>query len=140
MLMLPGELSYNFSISRRDALFHHIVYDYSHADWDGLCDHLWDVPWEDIFKFTASATASEFGEWVQVGINVNILRRKYQVKPHSSSWFSAACVFAIVHKNHFFRLCQHNKSSESKVKFREASNRCERVLEVTNLACANETK
>ena len=24
--------------------FHCIVYDYSHADWDGLCDHLRDVP------------------------------------------------------------------------------------------------
>ena len=30
--------------------FHHIAYDYSHADWDGLCDHLRDVPWEDIFQ------------------------------------------------------------------------------------------
>ena len=29
---------------------HHIAYDYSCTDWDGLCDHLRDVPWEDIFK------------------------------------------------------------------------------------------
>ena len=34
--------------SQRDAPFHRIAYDYSHADWDGLCDHLRDVPWEDI--------------------------------------------------------------------------------------------
>ena len=27
-----------------------ITCDYSRADWDGLCDHLRDVPWEDIFK------------------------------------------------------------------------------------------
>ena len=36
--------------SKQDALFHHLAYDYSRADWDGLCDHLRDVPWEDIFK------------------------------------------------------------------------------------------
>ena len=30
--------------SNWDALFHHIAYDYSCADWDGLHDHLRDVP------------------------------------------------------------------------------------------------
>ena len=29
--------------SQQDAPFHHIAYDYSRADWDGLCDHLRDV-------------------------------------------------------------------------------------------------
>ena len=38
--------------------FHRIVYDYPCADWDGLRDHLRDVPWEDIFKLGASAAAS----------------------------------------------------------------------------------
>ena len=52
------------SYSRWDALFHHIAYDYSHADWDGLRDHLKDVPRDDIFTLMASATASEFCEWV----------------------------------------------------------------------------
>ena len=68
-------------------------------DWDGLRDYLRDVPWEDIFKLSASAAASKSCEWVQVGIDVYISHRKYQVKPHSSSWFSAACVAAIVHRN-----------------------------------------
>ena len=68
--------------SKRDAPFHHIAYDYSRADWDSLCDHLRDVPWEDIFKLSASAAASEFCEWVQVGIDVYIPHCKYQVKPH----------------------------------------------------------
>ena len=76
--------------SQRDTLFHHIAYDYSCADWDGLCDYLRDVPCDDIFKLSASG-ASEFCEWVQVGTDVYIPHRKYQVKPHSSSWFSAAC-------------------------------------------------
>ena len=110
--------------SQRDAPFHRIAYDYSRTDWDSLRDHLRDVPWEDIFKLGASAAASEFCEWVQVGIDVYIPRRKYQVEPHPSPWFSAACIAAIVHRNHFFRLHQREKYSHSKVKFRQASNRC----------------
>ena len=76
----------------------------------------------------------------QVGIDVYIPHRKYQVKPHSSPWFSAACAAAIVHRNHFFRLYEHNKSSEPKVKFRHASNRCKRVLEAAKLAYGTKKK
>ena len=126
--------------SQRDAPFHRIAYDYSHADWDCLRDHLRDVSWEDIFKLSASAAASEFCEWVQVGIDVYIPHRKYQVKPHSSPWFSAACAAAIVHRNHFFRFYQREKSSDSKAKFRQASNHCKRVLEAAKLTYANKTK
>ena len=79
-----------------------------------------------IFKLSAFAAASEFCEWVQVGINVYI--------------FSAASVAAIIHRNHFFRLYQKDKSSESKVKFRQASNCCKRFLEALKLAYANKTK
>ena len=86
------------------------------------------------------AVASEFCEWVQVGLDVYISHRKYQVKPHSSPWFSAACVVAIIHRNHFFRLYQQNKSSKSKVKFKQASNHCRRALEAGKLAYANKTK
>ena len=97
------------------------------------------VPWEDNFKLSASVDASEYCEWVQVGINVYFPHRKYQVKPRSSPWFSAAFAAAIIHRNHFFRLYQKDKSFESKVKFRQASNRCKRVLEAGKLAYANRT-
>ena len=126
--------------SQQDAPFHCIAYDCSRADWDGLRGHLRDVPWGDIFKLGASAAASEFCEWIQVGIDVYIPHRKYQVKSHSSPWFSAACAAAIVHRNHFFCLYQREKSSDSKVKFRQASNCCKRVLEAAKLAYANKTK
>ena len=96
-------VSSNFpSNSQQDALFHCIAYYYSCADWDGLCDHLRDVPWEDIFKLIGSAANSEFCEWVSVAIDVYIPHCKYQVKPHSLPLFSAACAAAIVHRNHFF--------------------------------------
>ena len=27
-----------------------MAYEYSHADWDSLCDHLRDIPWDGIFN------------------------------------------------------------------------------------------
>ena len=88
-----------------------MAYKYSHAGWDGLCDHL------NIFKLSASTAASEFCKWVQAGIDVCIPHQIYQVKPLSSPWFSAAFAAAIAHRN--FHLYQQNKSSDSKVKFRQ---------------------
>ena len=39
---------------------------------------------EVTFKLSASATADEFCEWVQVGIDIYIPHPECQVKPHSS--------------------------------------------------------
>ena len=69
-------VSIDFPISsKQGAPFHPIAYAYSCTDWDDLCDYLRDVPWEDIFKLSASGAASEFCEWVQVGIDVCIPHR-----------------------------------------------------------------
>ena len=126
--------------SKQDALFHRIAYYCSHADWDNLCDHLRDVPWGDIFKLSASADASEFWDWFQVVIDLYISHHKYQVKPLSSPWFSAACAAAIFHRNYFFRLYRQNKSSESKVKFEQASNLFKRVLQASKLVHSTKPK
>ena len=50
----------SLSNTKHDTPFHSIAHYYSDVEWDGFCDHLRDVPWEDIFKFSASAAASEF--------------------------------------------------------------------------------
>ena len=92
------------SNSQWDAMFHCIAYDCSCGDWDSLHDHLRDVSWEDILKLSVSIAAREFCEWVQVGVDVYISHRKYQIKLHSFPWFSAACAAAVVHRNHFFYL------------------------------------
>ena len=48
------------SDSQRDAPFHCIAsLHYSDADFGGLYDLLRDVPWEDIFKLSASTAASK---------------------------------------------------------------------------------
>ena len=46
----------------------------------------------------------------------------------------------MVDRNHFFGLYQKDKSSASKIKFRQATNCCKRVLEAAKLAYANKTK
>ena len=82
---------------------------------------------------SASAAASEFYMWVYVGIDVCIPHCRYQAKLHSSLWFSTACAGVLVYRNHFFCLYQQNKSSESKVKFPQASNVAKGFLKLPNL-------
>ena len=60
------------SYSQWHVSFYGIACDYSYAHWDGLSDHLRDVSWEDIFKLSSSAAASEFCECIQVGTDVYI--------------------------------------------------------------------
>ena len=98
-------VSFGFSLnSKGDAPFHHKIYNYSCADWDGLSDHLRDLPQEVFFKLGAPAAVTGFCEWVKVGIDVYIAYRKCQVKLHLSQWFTA--VFAVVKalRNHFLDL------------------------------------
>ena len=97
---------------------------------------------------------------VDISFKLNLIRVplfitqliSYQVKPHSSPWFSTAGAAAIARKSHFrlyqqnksstskVKFCQNNKSSASKVNFSKASNCCKRVLEAAKLAHANKTK
>ena len=65
-VVVSGSIDFPINSKQGDP-FHSMAYDYFCVDWDGLCDHLRDVPLEDIFKLSASAAASEFCEWVQVG-------------------------------------------------------------------------
>ena len=86
----PGVLCYNFLISNNltqmvnfptriscsnsqwSALFYCIAYDYCCADWDGLSDHLRDVPWKNIYSLL----------WLGSGwTDVYIPHHKYKVKP-----------------------------------------------------------
>ena len=77
LIMLLSQFPLIFHQILKKMPFYHIAQDYSCADWDGLCDHLKDVPWEDIFKLVASAAASEFCKWVRAVIDVYIPHYKY---------------------------------------------------------------
>ena len=125
-------VSFDFLLnSKEDVPFHRIAWDYCRADGNGLRDHLRDVPWDDIFKLCVSPDASEFCEWVEFVTDVCISHRKYQVTSYLSPWLLAVSAAAI--GAHFLRWYQQNKSSESKVKFRQAGNCCKKVLEATKL-------
>ena len=52
------------SNTKRDALFYHIAYDYSHADWDGLCDHLRDASRGMSLNSVFLLLLVNFVEWV----------------------------------------------------------------------------
>ena len=47
------------SNSQQYAPFLCTAFDYSRAHWDSLCDQFRDIPWNGIFKLSASAAASE---------------------------------------------------------------------------------
>ena len=51
-------ISIDFPSYLEQDTFHCITYDYFCADWDGLHNHLRDLPWKDIFKLSASAATS----------------------------------------------------------------------------------
>ena len=53
--------------------------------------------------------------------------------------FSSLC-YCHSYRNHHFCLYQQKKPSEYKVKFRQANNRCKRVIEAAKLAYATKTK
>ena len=86
---------------------------YSHANWDGLCDHL------RVFHGRISLNAmlllllvnflSEFRlELMYISLIISI-------KSNLTHLHGFACAAVIVHRNHFFWLYQQNKSSEFKV-------------------------
>ena len=53
-------VSFDFLSNSKHTLFHHIAYEHLLGDLEGLCDHLRDVPQENIFKISGSAAASGF--------------------------------------------------------------------------------
>ena len=67
------------SNTNRDVFFHCTAYGYFRANKGGFRKNLGGVPWENIFKLGASVAATGLCEWVQVGFNVYVPHRKYQV-------------------------------------------------------------
>ena len=65
---------------------------------------------------------------------------KVSIQASPIPWFSDSCAAAIVYRSYLIRLYQQNISSESKVKFRQASNHCKWVFEAAKLAYDTKTK
>ena len=123
--------------SKQDVLFHCMAYDYSCADWDGLCDHLKDVPWEDIFKLSASTVNFVRGFRLEF-MYISLIKSIRSNLTHLHGFQQLELLPQLI-ETFFFCLYQHNKS-ESKVKFKQASNCCRRFLEAAKLTYATKTK
>ncbi|XP_065640981.1 uncharacterized protein LOC136073297 isoform X1 [Hydra vulgaris] len=135
-------ISINFS-SRTSFLgspYHCTTYYYPKADWDSFRDFLCDGPWADVFSLSADKCASYVTSWIQAGMEAFIPLRLFQVKPHSTPWFSLSCAAAISNRNHFFHLFQKNNSLENKQVFIIARNRCKKVLSDAKLHYSQFTK
>ena len=102
LLLLQARFPMSTDVHLKRFCIHKILCTNNYNLWRPIHDDLRDVPWEGIFKPSVSAAASECCEWVQVRIDVYIPNCKYQVKPHSSPWLSAASLAAIIQRNHFF--------------------------------------
>ena len=94
-----------------------------------------------MFEHGTSAAASEFCEWVEVGTDLYIFHRNYQVKAHSFPWFSAAGATAVAYRTTSFLytnvfinlLCLRLTAKEN-------DHLCKRVVKSVKLAFANKTK
>ena len=120
--------------------YHRTVYSYSKADWDGLRDHLRDVPWSDIFSHDTTVAAKELSEWVEIGIDCYIPHRKFQLKPHSSPWFTPSCAAAIAHRNHYFHRYHRDATPDNKKLFNDSRNHCKRVITEAKSSYAEATR
>ena len=69
-----------------------------HADLDYFRDHIRDVLWDGTFNLRAFAAASEFCEWVQVGIDVYEPQQNYNLKLRPSPKFSPTTFFSYLNK------------------------------------------
>ena len=130
------------SYSQWDALFHCIASDYSHADWDSLRDHLKGVPWEDIFKLVLLLLLVNFVTGFRLELMyISLIKSIRSSLSHLHAFQLLVLLpYSIVHRNHFLRLYQKDKSFNCKVKFRQASNPYKRVLEAAKLVYASKTK
>ena len=106
--------------------FHRIAYDYSHTDWDSLCDPLRDVPGRIFLNSVLLLLVVNFVS----GFRLEFMYISLIISIRSS----------FIHLHDFQLLVLLNKSFKSKVKFRQASNYCKRVLEPAALAYAIKTK
>ncbi|XP_047140024.2 probable RNA-directed DNA polymerase from transposon BS [Hydra vulgaris] len=116
------------SSTSSESPYHRTTYNYLKADWDSFRDFLRDGPWVEIFRLPADKCASYITSWIQAGMESFIPSRRFQVKPHSSPWFSSHCAVAISNRNRYFHIYQQNNSPENRHLFTIARNHCKKVL------------
>ena len=82
--------------------FHRTV-QFGKADWDGFRCFLADVPWSSVLSLGPALAADELSHWMNLGMEIYIPSRTYQIRAHSQPWYTPACAAAIAHCNHFVK-------------------------------------
>ena len=126
------------TFSSRDPPIHRKLFSYHRGDWDNFRDLIRDLPLDYIFHLDTEKCAEEISSWLQVGIDAYIPSRKYQVKPHSTPWFSPAIAAAISHRNHFYHRYQRCSSEDNKSLFTRARNDCKKIIEEAKRSYQNQ--
>ena len=128
--MVNVEINFITNSSHEPTIYRNF-FSYQRRDWGNFRDLIRDFPLEHIFNLDAEECAKEIASWLHDGIDAYIPSQKYQVKPHSSPWYSLAIAAAIVHRKHYFHLFHRNSSVEIRRLFIRGRNDCKRVIEVT---------
>ena len=98
------------------------------------------MPWLQIFYHDVTSTAKEITEWVEIGIDCYIPHKRFQLKPHSSAWFTPSCATTISHYNHYFHQYHRNVTPKNKKLFCDSRNHCKKVLKDARFDYAKATR
>ena len=101
-----------------------------------------DIPWKDIFKLSVRATMVlvNFMSGCRLELMYILLIISIRSNLTYLDGFQQLVLLPEFIEITFYCLYQQNKSSASKVKFRQVSNCWKMVLEAAKLACATKTK
>ena len=128
-----------FTSSRHEGPYHRTVLRYRDADWDGLRNFIANIPKEKL-SGDPTVAAQELLEWIQVGIEIYVPSKTYQVRPASQPWFTPECSAAIAHRNHYFHRYQRNMTTTNRRLFKQARASCKRVLSTAKANYASRTR
>ena len=107
------------------------------AIWNGYCDHIRNVLWENTYNLSAAAGATEFCEWINEFFTYP---SKVLVQASFMSMiFSCLSCFHCYTKSLFCEY-QQNRSDVSKSNLRQANSLLKIVLECTKLGYADRTR
>ena len=122
------------SNSKRDALFHHIAYDYSYDD--TVFVNIWEMLHG---RISSNLVILLLLVNFLSGFRLVLMYISFIIDIRSSLIHLHLHAAVVAHRNHFC-VYHQNKSSASKVKFRQSSNSCKMVPEAVKLTYTNKTK
>ncbi|XP_065682458.1 uncharacterized protein LOC136095628 [Hydra vulgaris] len=111
--------------------YHQTSYNYLKAEWEPFLHFFHYGPWVKSFRLPADKCASYVTSWIQAGMESFTPSQGFQIKPHSSPWFSSHCAASISNCNHYFHNYPQNNSLENRRLFTIARDCCQKAPETS---------